>query len=202
MSPWSARSRCSSKTCETSPWSRMAMMWPFCAVAMPADSCPRCCSAKSPKYVRRATSRPGALMPNTPHSSRGPSRRSRNAVTGSRASVATAPERSAAAKPHAPDAPARNPGEDYPQGTMAVNVPTKIDEQRVRELIEREEKALNERTGRSSEMYRRAHAVLSGGVASSYQLRDPWPIYLERGSGFFFKQKTAYEMYDFHNGFG
>ena len=27
----------------------------------------------------------------------------------------------------------------------------------------------------------RAHDVLSGGVASSYQLRDPWPIYLERG---------------------
>ena len=25
--------------------------------------------------------------------------------------------------------------------------------------------------------------MLAGGVASSYQLRDPWPIYLERGEG-------------------
>src|SRR5438094_9383183 len=41
-----------------------------------------------------------------------------------------------------------------------------------------------------------------GGVASSYQVRDPWPIYLKEGRVFFFKQKTAYEMIDFHNGFG
>ena len=32
-------------------------------------------------------------------------------------------------------------------------------------------------------MYDRASHVLTGGVASSYQLRDPWPIYLERGDG-------------------
>ena len=64
---------------------------------------------------------------------------------------------------------------------MSVNAPVQIDRQRIRELIEREEKRLNEATAASGEMYRRAHAVLSGGVASSYQLRDPWPIYLERG---------------------
>ena len=34
---------------------------------MPADSWPRCCRAKRPKYVSRATSRPGAWMPKTPH---------------------------------------------------------------------------------------------------------------------------------------
>src|ERR687895_1275168 len=39
--------------------------------AMPADSWPRCCWAKSPKYVRRATSSPGAHTPNKPHSSLG-----------------------------------------------------------------------------------------------------------------------------------
>ena len=33
----------------------------------PADSWPRCWSAWSPKYASRATSRPGAWMPNTPH---------------------------------------------------------------------------------------------------------------------------------------
>ncbi|HET9470484.1 MAG TPA: aminotransferase class III-fold pyridoxal phosphate-dependent enzyme, partial [Usitatibacter sp.] len=85
---------------------------------------------------------------------------------------------------------------------MAVNVPTQIDRQRIRELIEREEKALNGKTPGSGEMYKRAHAVLSGGVASSYQLRDPWPIYLERGKGPRVWDVDGNEMYDFHNGFG
>ena len=85
---------------------------------------------------------------------------------------------------------------------MAVTAPTQIDRQRIRELIEREEKALNDRTRGSGEMYRRAHAVLSGGVASSYQLRDPWPIYLERGAGPRVWDVDGNEMYDFHNGFG
>jgi glutamate-1-semialdehyde 2,1-aminomutase len=85
---------------------------------------------------------------------------------------------------------------------MAVNAPIQIDRQRIRELIEREEKALNAKTQKSGEMFRRAHAVLSGGVASSYQLRDPWPIYLERGSGPKVWDVDGNEMYDFHNGFG
>src|SRR5215208_576188 len=89
-------------------------------------------------------------------------------------------------------------GERY----MAVNVPAQIDRARIRELIEREEKALNERTRKSEQMYQRAHAVLSGGVASSYQLRDPWPIYLERGKGPKVWDVDGNEMYDFHNGFG
>src|SRR3954471_23101647 len=85
---------------------------------------------------------------------------------------------------------------------MAVNVPVQIDRQRIRELIEREEKALNDATHKSEEMYKRAHAVLTGGVASSYQLRDPWPIYLERGKGPKVWDVDGNEMYDFHNGFG
>jgi glutamate-1-semialdehyde 2,1-aminomutase len=85
---------------------------------------------------------------------------------------------------------------------MAVNVPQRIDRARIRELIEREEKALNDATRRSGELYRRAHAVLSGGVASSYQLRDPWPIYLERGAGARVWDVDGNELYDFHNGFG
>jgi glutamate-1-semialdehyde 2,1-aminomutase len=85
---------------------------------------------------------------------------------------------------------------------MAVNAPVQIDRARIKELIEREEKALNDATRRSEEMYRRAHAVLSGGVASSYQLRDPWPIYLERGRGPKVWDVDGNEMYDFHNGFG
>src|SRR4051795_11880274 len=85
---------------------------------------------------------------------------------------------------------------------MAVNAPTQIDRQRIRELIEREEQALNAKTRGSEAMYRRAHEVLSGGVASSYQLRDPWPIYLERGRGPKVWDVDGNEMYDFHNGFG
>src|ERR671936_1063681 len=85
---------------------------------------------------------------------------------------------------------------------MAVNAPIQIDRQRIKELIEREEKALNDATHKSEEMYKRAHAVLSGGVASSYQLRDPWPIYLERGVGPKVWDVDGNEMYDFHNGFG
>jgi glutamate-1-semialdehyde 2,1-aminomutase len=85
---------------------------------------------------------------------------------------------------------------------MAVSAPVQIDRQRIKELIEREEKALNDATRKSEEMYKRAHAVLSGGVASSYQLRDPWPIYLERGEGPRVWDVDDNEMYDFHNGFG
>ena len=44
--------------------------------------------------------------------------------------------------------------------------------------------------------------MLSGGVASSYQLRDPWPIYLERGKGPKVWDVDHNEMWDFHNGFG
>jgi len=85
---------------------------------------------------------------------------------------------------------------------MALNAPAQIDRLRIKELIQREEKALNDATRKSEQMYRRADAVLSGGVASSYQLRDPWPIYLERGRGPKVWDVDGNEMYDFHNGFG
>jgi len=51
-------------------------------------------------------------------------------------------------------------------------------------------------------MYKRADRVLSAGVASSYQLRDPWPIYLERGEGAYVWDLDGNRMIDFHNGFG
>src|SRR5919197_1434717 len=85
---------------------------------------------------------------------------------------------------------------------MAIDVPVQIPRQRIQELIEREERRLNEATRKSAEMYERAHRHLTGGVASSYQLRDPWPIYLERGAGPKVWDIDGNEMYDFHNGFG
>jgi glutamate-1-semialdehyde 2,1-aminomutase len=85
---------------------------------------------------------------------------------------------------------------------MAISSPRQIDRQRIRELTQREERRLDERTQRSRATYERAREVLTGGVASSYQLRDPWPIYLERGSGPVVWDVDGNEMFDFHNGFG
>src|SRR5438093_664516 len=77
-----------------------------------------------------------------------------------------------------------------------------LDRERIRQLTERETALLNERTPRSGEMFQRAHAVLAGGVASSYQLREPWPVYLARGAGPRVWDVAGNEMLDFHNGFG
>ena len=85
---------------------------------------------------------------------------------------------------------------------MAVSTPAELDRTKIKALIAREQQALNERTKGSGEMYERARRSLSGGVASSYQLRDPWPIYLERGSGPRVWDVDGNEFYDFHNGFG
>jgi len=85
---------------------------------------------------------------------------------------------------------------------MAVTTPITLDRQRITQLIEREERRLNDSTSGSGEMFRRANQVLSAGVASSYQLRDPWPIYLERGVGPKVWDVDGNEMWDFHNGFG
>ena len=85
---------------------------------------------------------------------------------------------------------------------MAVTAPIEIDHQRVETLAEEELARLNERTARSATMFERARASLSGGVASSYQLRDPWPIYLARGAGPTVTDVDGNRYWDFHNGFG
>src|SRR6478672_8200568 len=77
-----------------------------------------------------------------------------------------------------------------------------VDRERIAALTARELDALNEHTGGSAELYRRASGVLSGGVASSYQLRDPWPLYVERGQGPKVWDVDHNELWDFHNGFG
>src|SRR5919107_721659 len=90
--------------------------------------------------------------------------------------------------------------EEWP--SMVTASPVRIDRGRVAELTEREQKKLDARTTKSGEMYERARRTLSDGVASSYQVRDPWPIYLERGRGSKVWDVDGTEMYDFHNGFG
>jgi glutamate-1-semialdehyde 2,1-aminomutase len=85
---------------------------------------------------------------------------------------------------------------------MAVTSPIQIDPERVDELTRRELASLNARTERSGAMYARARRSLSGGVASSYQLRDPWPIYLVSGEGPTVIDVDGNRYWDFHNGFG
>src|SRR3954451_6745599 len=85
---------------------------------------------------------------------------------------------------------------------MEATTPTQLDRQRIKELTEREPKVLDWRTGRSAEMYLRANRTLAARVASSYQVRDPWPIYLERGEGPKVWDVDGNELWDFHNGFG
>ncbi len=77
-----------------------------------------------------------------------------------------------------------------------------LDRTRIATLIEEQTAMLNERTTKSKEMFGQASEHLSGGVASSYQGRDPWPIYIESGSGDRIVVVDGNEYYDFHNGFG
>jgi glutamate-1-semialdehyde 2,1-aminomutase len=85
---------------------------------------------------------------------------------------------------------------------MSVDSAVQLDRERIRSLSERERARLDERTRASEAMYKRARESLSGGVASSYQARDPWPIYLVSGEGPVVNDVDGNRMWDFHNGFG
>jgi glutamate-1-semialdehyde 2,1-aminomutase len=77
-----------------------------------------------------------------------------------------------------------------------------IDRARVAELTEREMARLTERTPSSKERYERGVKVMPGGVPSSFQENDPWPVYLERGEAARVWDVDGHEYVDFHNGFG
>jgi glutamate-1-semialdehyde 2,1-aminomutase len=85
---------------------------------------------------------------------------------------------------------------------MSATATTNLDRARIAELTEREERALQERTQGSRRMYERARKSLAGGVASAYQERQPWPIYLEGGTGSHVWDVDGTELVDFHNAFG
>ncbi|WP_250281807.1 MULTISPECIES: aspartate aminotransferase family protein [unclassified Frankia] len=80
-------------------------------------------------------------------------------------------------------------------------LPARRDE-RVAALTEREELRLQERTPGSRAMHDRAVRSMTSGVPSSYQARDPWPIYLTHGRGSRVWDVDGSEYCDFHNGFG
>ncbi len=78
----------------------------------------------------------------------------------------------------------------------------RIDADRVAALSERQRAIHRERTAGSSRMFERAATVMPGGVPSSFQRNDPWPVYLERGQGARVWDVDGNEYIDFHNGFG
>lgn len=77
-----------------------------------------------------------------------------------------------------------------------------IDRRRVAALTEAQQERFRNRTGASAERFRRAREVMPGGVPSSYQLNEPWPVYLTRGEGSRVWDVDGNEYADFHNGFG
>jgi glutamate-1-semialdehyde 2,1-aminomutase len=77
-----------------------------------------------------------------------------------------------------------------------------IDPQRVAALTEAENEKFRNRTGASAATFKRALAVMPSGVPSSFQVNDPWPVYLARGKGSRVWDVDGNEYVDFHNGFG
>ena len=74
--------------------------------------------------------------------------------------------------------------------------------ERAKAIAATEMERLLQRTTASKALYERAVQSMPGGVASSFQLGDPYPIYLERGVGAEVWDVDGNEYFDFHNGFG
>jgi glutamate-1-semialdehyde 2,1-aminomutase len=72
----------------------------------------------------------------------------------------------------------------------------------IADLITREKARFAQRTRRSGEFFARAKQVMPGGVPSQFQLGDPWPVYVERGTGALVWDVDGNEYLDFHNRFG
>jgi glutamate-1-semialdehyde 2,1-aminomutase len=77
-----------------------------------------------------------------------------------------------------------------------------IDRQKIASLTEAQNEQFRNRTPASARTYERALQVMPGGVPSSFQANDPWPVYLSRGNGSRVWDVDENEYVDFHNGFG
>jgi glutamate-1-semialdehyde 2,1-aminomutase len=86
--------------------------------------------------------------------------------------------------------------------TTQGTIESTIDRARIKELTGREERTMNERTPRSRALYERARRTMPNGVASSYQAREPWPMFLTRGQGQYVWDADGRRLIDYHNGFG
>ncbi len=85
---------------------------------------------------------------------------------------------------------------------MASEASRALSEDRIRQLMEREEQRLEERTPRSAELYQTARQNLVAGVSSGYQAREPYPIYFTEGYGSKILTVDGEELSDFHNAYG
>lgn len=77
-----------------------------------------------------------------------------------------------------------------------------IDPKRINKLTEEQMARFRENTPASAQRFDSARKVMPGGVPSSFQLNDPWPVYIERGKGALVWDVDSREYVDFHNGFG
>ena len=73
---------------------------------------------------------------------------------------------------------------------------------RAREITAREGARLLDRTPESKQLYERALKSLPLGVGSSFQVGDPYPLYVREGRGSRIWDVDDHEYVDFHNGFG
>ena len=73
---------------------------------------------------------------------------------------------------------------------------------RAREIAAREGGLLLDRTAASKRLYERALQSLPLGVGSSFQVGDPYPLYIREGKGSRIWDVDDNEYVDFHNGFG
>ncbi|HVF54235.1 MAG TPA: aspartate aminotransferase family protein [Actinomycetota bacterium] len=73
---------------------------------------------------------------------------------------------------------------------------------RVASLLSKEISTYRTRTPRSMELYSRASAAMPLGVASSFQVAEPYPVYLSHGSGSTVEDIDGNRYIDYHNGFG
>ena len=80
--------------------------------------------------------------------------------------------------------------------------PKTLNRQRIAEMSARELEAFNAKTPGSAALYERARRTLACGIGSSYQWRDPWPIYLKEGNGSRIWDIDGNEYLDYLNGFG
>jgi glutamate-1-semialdehyde 2,1-aminomutase len=73
---------------------------------------------------------------------------------------------------------------------------------RAQEIADSEGARLVGRTGASKALFERAQRTMPLGVPSSFQVGDPYPLYLRDGRGSKVWDVDGHEYVDFHNGFG
>jgi glutamate-1-semialdehyde 2,1-aminomutase len=85
---------------------------------------------------------------------------------------------------------------------MAITEATRINRQRLATLADREQAAYRERTAQSRVLLERAKQSLPMGVASSFQVYDPYPTFMREASGSRMWDVDGNEYIDFDMAFG